>query len=703
MTLIAYASARPLYTDDAWWHLAYGEAFLTKGPWLDGDPLLFAAAGPASPASWLFDIALALCWRTFGFSGLRVLHATAVLAAMALVYWLFRRLSVSREGAACGTAAFAVLSAYRLFQLRPELFTISATLVLFGVLVAPRSERTTRSLVFGAVVLGMLWANLHAGFLLAPILLAAAAIGVGGARLLEGAEGPLASWRRARRLALASFATLLGSLFNPKGWKALLPYFESGDSTPTLAVVHDEWAPLGLLHLPSPESIPNLLDWSISWVLICATAATFVVWLLGGRGRIETLGRLDPALLALSAAACIAIMTAVRFQWLAVFPLLLVAQISRLRSSQATTPTTTTTRTWAAALVAVLLVPAFLLAGSWSLIARGLPTSSAGYRAPYAIGKHAGHAAWFLKDAGVRGNLFAPYPSGGFLGFWLAPALPVLANGSLNIQPEAMQAYLRIQERSGVAPQSFEDTLEAQEIDVFLGSNLPGYRPNRPRPYTTTHLERAKGWVLVFRNLRSAVWLRDHPGNDENFRRVQTYYAAEGVPFRRSAGFEVENVTRSAPQWAVRHGLIPTDLPNLVRAAASNQVDLENQALTRLAGIRASLGQYAESLALDARLLAWRPDDRGALQRRLWCLLHLDRPVDAVEVALRLDSLPGTDGLGALLASSARRYATEQDPAERAALVARLPLFTRDQASRLTRGYVAAPLPVSRNGTDSVR
>src|SRR5262245_11551222 len=72
--MLLLAVGRPIFTDDLWWHLALGRAFAEGGPWLAADPLLFAPAGPPTPASWLADIALASVARAAGFGTLRVLH-----------------------------------------------------------------------------------------------------------------------------------------------------------------------------------------------------------------------------------------------------------------------------------------------------------------------------------------------------------------------------------------------------------------------------------------------------------------------------------------------------------------------------------------------------------------------------------------------------------------------------------------------------
>ncbi len=143
--LLIYASARPLFTDDTWWHLAYGQAYRANGPWLQTDPLLFSAPGPPLPASWLFDLGLFEILRSSHFLGLRIFHALAVVAILWLAFHLLRRVSASTEFAAFGTSTFAVLSAFRLFQLRPELFTIGATLGLYALLVRPLPDARRNS------------------------------------------------------------------------------------------------------------------------------------------------------------------------------------------------------------------------------------------------------------------------------------------------------------------------------------------------------------------------------------------------------------------------------------------------------------------------------------------------------------------------------------------------------------------------------
>ena len=90
---LLYAVGQPIFTDDLWWHLALGRAFAEHGPRLAEDPLLFAPAGPPSPASWLADVALARLAGSAGFAALRALHVAVVAGILALAWSVMWRAS----------------------------------------------------------------------------------------------------------------------------------------------------------------------------------------------------------------------------------------------------------------------------------------------------------------------------------------------------------------------------------------------------------------------------------------------------------------------------------------------------------------------------------------------------------------------------------------------------------------------------------
>ncbi|MBY0402049.1 hypothetical protein K2X89_17275, partial [Myxococcota bacterium] len=224
----AILAGQPIFANDTWIHLALGEAFVAEGPWLAADPHLFAAPGPPSPNSWLGSVAIYETWSIFGFTGLRILHAVVVLGLLALVWRLVRRAGASAGLASAAVVAFASLATYRLVQLRPDLFTMAATLALFPLLFEMRSGPGGRRIA-AAALLGALWSNVHAGFVLGPILVLGASAATAIASLsperaaTDGDAGRVAMERgRALRLGLAGIAMAIGSLANPQGLGAHL-------------------------------------------------------------------------------------------------------------------------------------------------------------------------------------------------------------------------------------------------------------------------------------------------------------------------------------------------------------------------------------------------------------------------------------------------------------------------------------------------
>jgi hypothetical protein len=324
------------------------------------------------------------------------------------------------------------------------------------------------------------------------------------------------------------------------------------------------------------------------------------------------------------------------------------------------------------------------------MMSRGLPLSWSGYAQPYSATKYFAHGVWLLDDAGLEGNLFNEYFMGGFLGFWLAPELRCFINGTLNVTKQAMDAHRPIRDRRGSeVGEDFLELLDRQRVDLFFGIRLPQLRnPNRPWFYTTGHLERASGWIPVFRNLRSAVYLRANERNHANLERIADYYAREKVPFDPRLGFDPARVIREAPTWAVEHGLLPIRFEQLETASHGTDPVRRRQVRDRLASLYAALGLYEQAIQLDRRQLRSNPDAVGAGRRLVWSLLRLGRGAEALEAAEGLAEGAQTDALSREIAAVARRYATLDDEGEAAALVAVLPVFTRAQAATLMSGVL---------------
>jgi hypothetical protein len=660
------SAGQPLFAEDTWLHLALGRAYTENGPWLAADPLLHTAAGPPAPAAWLFDAAIHGLAQLVGFQGLRIAHAAAVAGILALAWLRLSRASGSPAFASLGTGVFAALSAYRLFQLRPELFTITATLLLLGWLSAgaPPSRRRLAAIA----ALFAVWVNVHAGFVLGLVLVGAAAAAGAAAGIADPAQRG-----RAERLAVAFGAALAATLANPSLAEPHLLYFRAGAATPALEMVQDEWARLLPWRLPVAGSPPSPLAWAIVWGLLLATP-------IAAARRLRT-SRSEAVPVALAAIALIGIVSAVRLTWLGIAPLLLVGRLGAGAAHRAAP---------ALAAAAVALPPAFLLAGDWPMISRGIYADL--YAQPYAVGKYDSHAVWFLRDAGVEGRLYNDYASANFLGYWLAPRLTAFLNGSLNVPIAAMEAWLAIGRRSGVGGERFGELLDRYGVDVFFGTGLPVVPSARIPSATTRHLEREAGWIPVFRSPRSAVYLRRNGRNAANLARIADWYRRARVPFDPEVGVDPARAIERAPRWAVEQGIASIGHRELEVAASSFDPSLREPARDRLAELYALLGSYERAATIDRlpRSDAAEAAPLGRAQRRVWTLLQLRRGDEALRAAQDLAAASAAgDALSGRLIEAARLHA-ELPEDGKAALVALLPLLHPPDAARIMAGFVSA-------------
>lgn len=704
LTLVAVG--QPLLANDTWLHLALGEAFAASGPWLDGDPHLFAAPGPPAPAAWLGAWSFYAIWASTGFVGLRMAHVLLVGLVLVLVARAFRRAGASRSGAALGVLAFVTLATYRLVQLRPELFTIAATAGVVVFLLLDEGVAERRRLA-AAALLGALWANLHAGFVLGPILLLGTAAALGVERWLPGraptGEPSAGDPSRGgdagvRGLGLAGVAMALGSLLNPRGPGAWLPYLEAGDATLPLEAVVDEWGATNLLAWPSPILPPTPATWLLCWAALAVVVAGTVLFALERSGRrVPGAAGIEPVLLAVGWAGVFAAILATRFLWLAAFAFLLVPAVGR---AIVPAPRRAAIGALASLGLVVGVAALHLRVGDWEPVTRALPRSLEGYAEPYPAAKFYGHAMWFLADTGVEGRIFNDYPLGGFMSFWLSPRLSMSSSGTLNVRRDAMEDFLAIAARApadGPDGASFAERLDRHRFDFFLGTGLPTEpAPGLEVASTLRHVDGVPGWRLVFRNLRSSVHLRVSERNAGNLERIAAWYAEQDVPFDPERGFDVERVIARRPEWAIAHGLAPQDIALLLdQVRRSLAQPIPGPEVRRLSTIYATLGLCERSLPLDARILEALPGDLYARHRRMWCLLQADRLEAARRESARWRTSAAVGGevdpggWSALVEELAAL-----DPEARRARVVRQALMPIGQARSLRAGFV---LPEARD------
>lgn len=517
-------------------------------------------------------------------------------------------------------------------------------------------------------------------------------------------------------MALTAAAGLAATLVNPIGFQAHRSYASAGLDAVGRGVIADEWRGVDLLSWPLPHLPPTPLPWLCLLILVLLT-----LWIVSGpvvRGLKEAgtaapsdgmddkrgLFGFEPALLTFGLAGLVAPFFAVRFLWMLIFPVALVLSSSRpLKSSlEFSIP-----RLLGLAALSATLLWGYVSFSDWTILAPR--ADRARYLETYSGDRYFAHSIWFLSDSGVEGNLFNAYFMGGFAEYWLGPQLQTFVDGSLNFPAEVFEDYLTIQSRGARSPTpsrasskdgtilrteigSQEDAgiaslLDRHQVDLFIGIGLPvESRRGRPWRYTTSHLEREPDWLLVFRDLQSAVYLREGERNENNLDRIAAYYQSVGVPFDRERGFDVVRVLEKNPTWAIEHGMAPLDFPGLVRAWQRGSVRQKRVAGNRLAATWAALGAYERALLVDD---GWQtpssisPVDLSRQRRSLWCLLRLDRLGPALERAEVLAAHPSMDRITRQLIASTRKYATSKSPQERAEIAALSTLFSRRERGEL--------------------
>ncbi|MCP5042153.1 MAG: hypothetical protein GY944_14075 [bacterium] len=391
------------------------------------------------------------------------------------------------------------------------------------------------------------------------------------------------------------------------------------------------------------------------------------------------------ALVGLAGLSLCAMMMAVRFSWLGVFPLLLAATSIAGSTRDRQLPV----RLGCAAAV-VLLLPLYLYVGDWQNLARGLSTN---YAQDYAASRYNAHAVWWLDDVDASGHLFAEYSDSGFIGYWLAPQIRTFVNGSLNVRRDAIDANLPIRQRRGARPgERFVDLLDRQGVDLFLGIRLPRPKPGTsPWFYTTAHLEGEAGWIRVFRNLDSAVYVRNLPRNQANLAHISSYYHERGIAFDPQRGFDPAVAITQSLAWSIEHGLVPHYFAELRSTTNDRSSPLRLKSLAMLAEVYAALGLYELAIDIDRELLHSRPAANASHRRVVWSLLRLGRHDEARRHANVFAAHNPADALSRQVISLARATGSARFEAEElASRIARLPVFDPTQAARL-RGAIQRP------------
>jgi hypothetical protein len=249
LAVVAGLSLGPMAESDLFFRLKAGEEILARHA-LPGRNL-FSFTYPDYPdidTSWLFEVGAAALYRLGGFPALVLAKTALLLATFAGAFAVCRRRGAGLIAAAL-TLAGAAYAVHERFVERPHVFSLAGEVLLLlaiDAIVDARDardardasdvgRRRARGIALGVLGAVALWANLHAGVFLAPVLLALAAAGTWLDRRIER---PAPAEPAARRLALLAVGAAVATLATPVGW-GLVRYLRLHTVLPALHPVDE--------------------------------------------------------------------------------------------------------------------------------------------------------------------------------------------------------------------------------------------------------------------------------------------------------------------------------------------------------------------------------------------------------------------------------------------------------------------------------
>lgn len=477
--------AIPLIDGDVWWHLRAGEEVLRSGRVPTTDTWSIVGEGMRWVSQdWLSNVGLVLGYR-LGEWGAAVLSVVFSLLVVGSLVVLWRAIG-ARERPTGWFARLVWLTvgltvAGPVVGVRVQVVDLPLAALTLFVLWTFLDSR--RPLVLAWLpVIGVAWANLHAAWLLIPLLGGAVMVGEAIDRLTGRslAQPPL-TWREIGWLTLALVVAVGAVALNPNG-PALYAYpFE----TSSIAAHRDflaEWSP------PDVGTLPGQLF--AGFIIVGVLPALALGW-----RRLRTADLLILVGLAIMAA------TAARFLLIAgpigaaIVAVGVAPVISESRVGREVGPSlermSRPPRGRAQGLVNLALVAAVAVVGTGITLARVSPQAQV-----QAIAEHMPVAAvdWIIaNDPGDRP--FNVYSWGGYLG-WHRPDVPVYIDGRSDIYGDTpIRAYAdAISLRTDPAL-----LLDEHEIDHVLFNTDHVF---------ATWLDDHPGWMRAYTDPMASVWVR---------------------------------------------------------------------------------------------------------------------------------------------------------------------------------------------------
>jgi tetratricopeptide (TPR) repeat protein len=606
LVLVAGLCLGPVEESDLFFRLAAGEQFLRTGHVLHRNlfSFTFPDAAYLDPA-WLFDVAAAGLFRVGGFVGIALAKTAVVLLVAFAAYRLCRRRGASDVATALvlGPGFWCVRE--RLVE-RPHIFSLLGEVAVLR-LIADVDRRR----VWLVIPIVALWANLHAGAFLGPLLVFSASVGA----FLDG-ERP-----RGRRLLVAASISTAALLATPVG----------------VGIVRYLSFHVGIFDLHPVDEFRALTWRSDAPFVLFATGALLVLAIprrTAWQERFPALGLVSLALWHVRFSADAMVVLAI-----AALPAL-SAILDRLAKAR---------------LARALLVVAFFAAAFAPRIAE----SSRGGRF-LALGLDAStlplDAIRFVEEHGLRERMYNDFETGAYLLWQGYPRYRVFVDPRLPAYPAAFHRLLgRTDFHTEFGREEWTRAMAGLDVESAL---LDYAGINRRVAFWDPET-----WALVFRAKDSRVFVRRLSKWKDLIARFEIPATFDFSVENGAVTLPLRNPPATSPvptcEWQLRLGDLLFDLDSgksdralgAYRAAlAADSGCLARQrelSLTSWIGsLDVAAGRFAQALPLLDRALAVTPDDTAVLTNRALAFEGLGRSSEAHEVWARLAVLAAGTELG---------------------------------------------------------
>jgi hypothetical protein len=496
--LVVALNVAPITNNDLFLHLRTGREVLSSFSVPEQDDYSALARGrPFIAHEWLAGVLFRLIEVTFGELGLDALIVMKVLVALLVAGFLYaaaRTLGAS-PAFAIPPLAFVLILASARFLERPHIFTYLMTSVYLWLLA--RRGAGGRAALWCFVPLQILWANLHGGFLLGPVVVALAALGAvieglarglaPGARRTGADERARPHLREGLRLGGLALVLLAACLINPYGARLLAFPFQLTGSTFMQEIY--EWLP----PFKSAFAHTYMARLYVVWAAL-GIGVLVAAWIRAVRKGVIPPGGIFPALL---------------------FGIFFALSLKMNRNvtdfALATYPGVAATAAWIAGRdgrrslpVAPIfwMLPILLLLAVW-FGTQGYDYGPTSHRAVgFGLGRDIPvKGADYLEANGIKGNIFNTYKSGAYLLYRFYPDVRVAMDSRNDVYGEELYESYKLALGDQVALERLLDRIEAAAI--FL---------EWPRPNMTIladMIHRLGGWRPVYFDDTIVVYLRE--------------------------------------------------------------------------------------------------------------------------------------------------------------------------------------------------